>query len=147
MPEGDYLVPIGRADVKRQGRDVTIVATSRMVQVALAAAELLAGEGISAEVVDPRSLVPLDIDTIVGSVKKTSRAVVVDGGYRQYGITGEIAATIAEEAFDWLDAPVLRIAGENVPIPFSRSLEPLVLPDAPRLAAAVAGLVRGRPSP
>ena len=147
VPEGDYLVPIGQADVKRQGRDVTIVVTSRMVQVALAAAELLAGEGISAEVVDPRSLVPLDIDTIVGSVKKTSRAVVVDGGYRQYGITGEIAATIAEEAFDWLDAPVLRIAGENVPIPFSRSLEPLVLPDAPRLAASVAALVRGRPSP
>ena len=147
VPEGDYLVPIGQADVKRQGHDVSIIATSRMVRVALAAAELLAEEDISAEVVDPRSLVPLDVETLVASVKKTSRAVVVDGGYRQYGITGEIAATIAEEAFDWLDAPILRIAGENVPIPFSRSLEPLVLPDAPRLAAAVAGLVRGRPNP
>jgi len=144
VPEGDYLVAIGRADVKRQGRDVSIVATSRMVQVALAAAELLAGEGIAAEVVDPRSLVPLDIDTIVGSVKKTSRAVVVDGGYRQYGITGEIAATVAEHAFDWLDAPVLRIGGADVPIPFSKTLEPLVLPDAQRLARDATALVRGQ---
>jgi len=114
------------------------------VQVALAAAELLAAQGISAEVVDPRSLVPLDVATLVESVRKTSRAVVVDGGYRQYGVTGEIAATIAEEAFDWLDAPVLRIGAQNVPIPFGKSLEPLVVPDAPRLANAVAALVRRR---
>jgi pyruvate dehydrogenase E1 component beta subunit len=143
VPDGDEAVPIGRADVKRAGRDVAVVAVGRMVHVALKAAELLAADGIEAEVVDPRSLVPLDIETLVQSVKKTSRAVVIDGGYRQYGITGEIAATIAEEAFDWLDAPVLRLAGEDVPIPFSRSLEPLVLPDAARLAARVATLVRG----
>jgi pyruvate dehydrogenase E1 component beta subunit len=136
-------IPLGLAEVKRRGEDVTIVATSRMVQVALAAADLLQQQDISAEVVDPRSLVPLDVETLVQSVRKTSRAVVVDGGYRQYGITGEIAATINEVAFDWLDAPVIRIAGENVPIPFSKSLEPLVLPDPPRLAAAVAELVRG----
>jgi pyruvate/2-oxoglutarate/acetoin dehydrogenase E1 component len=109
----------------------------------LAAAELAAQEGISIEVVDPRSLVPLDIATIVNSVKKTSRAIVVDGGYRQYGITGEIAATIAEEAFDWLDAPVLRMGAENVPIPFSKSLEPLVLPSPRHLAEAASKLVRG----
>ncbi len=144
VPEGEHLVPIGVADVKRAGDDVTIVATSRMVQVALAAADLLAADGISAEVVDPRSLVPLDVATLVKSIKKTSRAVVVDGGYRQYGITGEIAATLNEQAFDWLDAPILRIGAENVPVPFSKSLEPLVLPDPPRLAAVVAALVRGR---
>lgn len=144
VPEGDAIVPIGKADIKRPGEDVTIIATSRMVHVALRAADLLAQQGISAEVADPRSLVPLDVETLVESVKKTSRAVVLDGGYRQYGVTGEIAATIAEEAFDWLDAPVLRIAAEDVPIPFSRSLEPLVVPDPPRVAAQVAALVRGR---
>jgi pyruvate/2-oxoglutarate/acetoin dehydrogenase E1 component len=143
VPEGEHLVAIGSADVKRSGTDVTVVATLRMTQVALAAAELLATQGISVEVVDPRSLVPLDTQTIVESVKRTSRAVVVDGGYRQYGITGEIAATIAEEAFDWLDAPVIRIGAENVPIPFSKALEPLVLPDPSRLAGSVAELVRG----
>jgi pyruvate dehydrogenase E1 component beta subunit len=133
-----------KADIKRAGKDVSIIATSRMMHVSLRAADLLAQDGISAEVVDPRSLVPLDVETLVQSVKKTSRAVVVDGGYRQYGITGEIAATIAEEAFDWLDAPVLRIGAEDVPIPFSRTLEPLVLPDAPRLAEKVSALERGR---
>ena len=88
--------------------------------------------------VDPRSLVPLDVDTLVGSVKRTSRAVVVDGGYRQYGVTGEIAATVAEEAFDWFDAPMIRVGGADVPIPFSRSIEPLTLPDAARLARIAA---------
>lgn len=143
VPEGEHVVSIGSADVKRSGKDVTVVATLRMTQVALAAAELLETQGISVEVVDPRSLVPLDTQTIIESVKRTSRAVVVDGGYRQYGITGEIAATIAEEAFDWLDAPVVRIGAENVPIPFSKTLEPLVLPDPSRLADSIAELVRG----
>lgn len=143
VPSGDYVVPIGVAEVKRPGNDVTIVATSRMLQVALAAADLLARDGISAEVIDPRTLVPLDVDTIVESVKKTSRAVVIDGGYRQFGITGEIAATIGELAFDWLDAPVIRIGGANLPIPFSKSLEPLVLPNAPRVATEVSALAGG----
>jgi len=143
VPEEDYVVPIGAAEVKRAGKDITLIATGRMVQTALAAAELLASEEISAEVVDPRTLVPLDVATLVDSVKKTSRAVVVDGGYRQYGITGEIAATVTEHAFDWLDAPVIRIGGADVPIPFSASLEPLVLPDAQRLARDTAALVRG----
>jgi len=144
VPEGEYLVPIGRADIKRKGEDVTIVAVSRMVQVALAAADLLTEQGISVEIVDPCSLVPLDIDTLVNSVKKTSRAIVVDGGCQQYGVTGELAATIAEQAFDWLDAPVMRFGAESVPIPFSKSLEPLVLPDPPRVAAAAAALVQGQ---
>ena len=143
VPEGDHVVPIGSAEVKRAGRDVTIIAIGRMVHVAMAAAELMAKDNISAEVVDPRSLVPLDIDTLVASVKKTSRAIVVDGGYRQYGVTGEIAATVAEHAFDWLDAPVIRIGGADVPIPFSKTLEPLVLPDAQRLARDATALVRG----
>ena len=124
-------------------RDDGHVATGRMVHVALAAATLLAKEEISAEVIDPRSLVPLDVDTLVASVKKTSRAVVVDGGYRQYGVTGEIAATVAEHAFDWLDAPVIRLGGADIPIPFSKTLEPLVLPDDQRLARDTAALVRG----
>jgi pyruvate dehydrogenase E1 component beta subunit len=144
VPDDDYVVPIGSADIKRIGQDVTMIATGRMVHTALAAAELLAKDDISVEVVDPRSLVPLDIDTLVESVKKTSRAVVVDGGYRQYGITGEIAATVAEHAFDWLDAPVIRIGGADVPIPFSKTLEPLVLPDAQRLAREAAALVHGQ---
>jgi pyruvate/2-oxoglutarate/acetoin dehydrogenase E1 component len=144
VPDGDHVVPIGSAAIKREGRDVTIIAVSRMLHTALAAADMLAKEDISAEVVDPRSLVPLDVETLVESVKKTSRAIVVDGGYRQYGIMGEIAATVAEHAFDWLDAPVLRIGGADVPIPFSKTLEPLVLPDAERLARHAAALVRGQ---
>ncbi|HYA05258.1 MAG TPA: alpha-ketoacid dehydrogenase subunit beta [Xanthobacteraceae bacterium] len=143
VPEGDYVVPIGSADIKRTGRDLTMIATGRMAHVALAAAELLAKDDISAEVIDPRSLVPLDLDTLVASVKRTSRAIVADGGYRQYGVTGEIAAIVTEHAFDWLDAPVLRIGAADVPIPFSKSLEPLVLPDARRLAREAAALVRG----
>jgi len=144
VPDGDHVVPIGSAAVKHEGRDVTIIAVGRMVHIALAAAELLAKEDISAEVVDPRSLVPLDLDTLVTSVKKTSRAIVVDGGYRQYGITGEIASSVAELAFDWLDAPVFRIGGADVPIPLSKTLEPLALPDAQRLARDAAALVRGQ---
>lgn len=144
VPEGDHIVRIGRADVKREGRDVTLIAVSRMVHVALAAAALLAEQDISAEVVDPRSLVPLDVETLVASVKKTSRAIVIDGGYRQYGVTGEIAATVGEHAFDWLDAPVLRVGGADVPIPFSNALELLMLPDAERLAREAAALVRGQ---
>lgn len=144
VPDHDHIVPIGRADVKREGRDVTIIAISRMVHTALAAAELLAKDDISVEVLDPRSLVPLDIDALVASVKKTSRAIVVDGGYLQYGVTGELAATISEHAFDYLDAPVLRVGSADVPIPFSKTLEPLMLPDAEKLAQIAAALVRGQ---
>jgi len=136
VPEEDYVVPIGVAEVKRAGKDITLIATGRMVQTALAAAELLASEEISAEVVDPRTLVPLDVATLVDSVKKTSRAVVVDGGYRQYGITGEIAATVTEHAFDWLDAPVTRVTGKDVPMPYAANLEKLALPSVAEVVQA-----------
>jgi len=129
VPEEAYMVPLGQADVKREGRDVTIIALSRMVKVALEASVDLEARGISAEVIDPRSLVPLDIETLVHSVMKTSRVLIVDGGYQGFGVTGELAALIGEKAFDYLDAPVLRLGAPDVPIPFSRSLEPLVVPD------------------
>jgi pyruvate dehydrogenase E1 component beta subunit len=128
VPEDEYLVPLGVADVKREGEDLTIVATSSMVYVALEAAEQLAADGISAEVVDPRTIVPLDRETIVGSAAKTGRAIVVDEGHRSYGIGAEIAALIAEEAFFELDAPVRRVCAMDVPIPFSPVLEDLTVP-------------------
>jgi len=143
VPEGEHLVPLGAADVKRTGRDVTVVAVGRMVQHALKAAAALAEEGIEVEVVDPRTLVPLDLDALVASVRKTNRALVVDGGASQYGAGGEIAASLAEAAFDWLDAPVARLCAENVPIPISRSLEPLVQPSPATIADAVRRLMTG----
>jgi acetoin:2,6-dichlorophenolindophenol oxidoreductase subunit beta len=141
VPAGDHVVPLGLAEVKRAGRDVTVVAIGRMVTRALAAAEQLAKRGIEVEVIDPRTLVPLDVDTLVSSVKRTSRALVVDGGSRQFGAAGELVATLADEAFDWLDAPVKRLAAADVPIPFSRTLEPLVQPSEAGIAEAVRELV------
>lgn len=130
VPEDDYTIPLGAADIKRQGTDITLVATSSMVHVALQAAAMLDEIGVSAEVVDPRTLVPLDKHTLIESAKKTSRAIVVDEGYEQYGITAEIASVIADGAFYYLDAPVKRIGAMNVPIPFSPALEDLTIPDA-----------------
>jgi pyruvate dehydrogenase E1 component beta subunit len=123
VPEGEYSIPFGVADVKRAGTDITIVATSSMVQVALAAAESLEQLGISAEVVDPRTTYPLDKHTLIESAKKTSRAIVVDEGYERYGVTAELAAIIAEGAFYYLDAPVRRMGAMDVPVPFSPVLE------------------------
>lgn len=137
VPEEPYTVPIGKADIKREGTDVTIVSVSMGVYQSLLAAEELAKEGISAEVLDLRSLVPLDRDAIVESVKKTHRLLVVDEDYLSYGMTGEVAATVAERALEYLDAPVKRLAVPDVPIPFSRPLEQAVLPDAPKIVAAV----------
>jgi pyruvate dehydrogenase E1 component beta subunit len=128
VPAEDYTIPLGVADVKRAGSDITLVATSSMVQVALAAAERLAETGISAEVVDPRTTYPLDKATLVESAKKTSRAIVIDEGYNRYGVTAEIASVIAEGAFYYLDAPVLRMGAMDVPIPFSPVLEDLTVP-------------------
>ncbi|HYM92124.1 MAG TPA: alpha-ketoacid dehydrogenase subunit beta [bacterium] len=136
VPEGEYTVPLGVADVKRAGADVTIVATSSMVHVALDAAARLEGEGIGAEVVDPRTLLPLDAATLVASAKKTGRVIVVDEGYGQYGVTGEIASVITEGAFDHLDAPVRRMGAMNVPIPFSPVLEDQTVPTATAVADA-----------
>src|SRR5919202_447956 len=128
VPDGDYVVPIGKADIKREGEDVTIVSYSRMVQVALQAAEALANEGISAEVVDLRSLRPLDMDTVVESVKKTNRAMIVHEGWRKFGAGAEIAAQIQEFAFDYLDHPIERVTGVEVPLPYATSLESAALP-------------------
>ncbi|HXA66510.1 MAG TPA: alpha-ketoacid dehydrogenase subunit beta [Bryobacteraceae bacterium] len=123
VPTEEYTIPLGVADIKRIGNDVTIVATSSMVQVALGAASLLEESGISAEVIDPRTLWPLDEKTIIDSVKKTSRAMVIDEGYERYGVTAEIASVIAQGAFFDLEAPVKRMGAMHVPIPFSPPLE------------------------
>src|SRR6184192_1898878 len=128
VPEGEYTIPFGVADVKREGEDVTIVATSSMVQVALGAAEMLEKIGVSAEVIDPRTTWPLDEKTLVESAKKTSRAIVVDEGYGRYGVSGEIASVIAEGAFYSLDAPVKLMGAMHVPIPFSPPLEDVTVP-------------------
>jgi pyruvate dehydrogenase E1 component beta subunit len=128
VPAGEYTIPLGVADVKREGRDITLVATSSMVQVALGAATMLDEIGISAEVVDPRTMWPLDEKTLVESARKTSRALVIDEGYFRYGVTGEIASVIAEGAFYDLDGPVRRIGARHVPIPFSPPLEDATVP-------------------
>ena len=130
VPEEEYTIPFGVADIKREGTDITLVGTSSMVQVVLAAAERLAEIGISAEVVDPRTTLPLDKQTLIESAKKTSRAMVVDEGYEGYGVTAELAAVIADGAFYYLDAPVKRMGAMDVPIPFSPVLEDLTIPTA-----------------
>jgi acetoin:2,6-dichlorophenolindophenol oxidoreductase subunit beta len=142
VPEGDFVLPFGEAEVKRAGEDITIVAISSMVLVALEAADILAAEGISAEVVDPRTTVPLDVEALVRSAKKTSRAIVVDEGYQRYGVTAEIAAVISDEAFFYLDAPVKRMGAMDVPVPFSPVLEDLTVPTAETVAAEARRLCR-----
>ncbi len=144
VPDGEHLIPFGVADVKRRGTDVTIIATSSMVQASLAAAELLAARGIDAEVIDPRTTRPLDEETIVAAVECTGRAVVVDEGHRSYGVTAEIAATIAERCFYHLDAPVRRLGARDVPVPFSPPLEDVTVPTPETIAATVDDLVAGR---
>jgi pyruvate/2-oxoglutarate/acetoin dehydrogenase E1 component len=143
VPEDDYTIPFGIADIKRPGTDMTIVATSSMVQVALAAAEMLEKLNISAEVIDPRTMFPLDKQTLIESARKTSRALVVDEGYERYGVTAELAAVIAEGAFYYLDAPVKRMGAMDVPIPFSPVLEDLTVP-TPEKVVAVAKTLCGR---
>lgn len=130
VPEVEYTLPLGQADVKRTGEDITIVATSSMVYVALEAAEKLDSIGISAELIDPRTTNPLDTEALIQSAQKTSRALVLDEGYSQYGVTGEIASVIADGAFYYLDAPVKRIGAMNVPVPFSPAMEDLTIPNA-----------------
>jgi pyruvate/2-oxoglutarate/acetoin dehydrogenase E1 component len=142
VPSDEYTIPFGVADVKRTGSDVTIVATSSMVQASLAAAELLAADGIDAEVIDPRTTSPLDEETLIRSVEKTSRAIVVDEGHRRYGVTAELASVIAERAFYHLDAPVRRLGALDVPVPFSPPLEDVTVPTPESIAAAAKELVR-----
>jgi pyruvate dehydrogenase E1 component beta subunit len=144
VPEGDYTVPIGVAEVKREGTDVTVIGYSRMTYVAMQVAEKLAkDEGISVEVIDLRSLRPLDRPTIVNSIKKTNRAVIIEEDWRSYGIGAEVAATIQEEAFDYLDAPVLRVAGLEVPLPYAEQLSKASKPSAPDLVDAIHKVLRG----
>ena len=128
VPENDYVEPIGVSKVQRAGRDVTIVAYSKMLQSALQAADQLAGEGIEAEVVDLRSLRPLDMDPILESFRRTNRAVIVEEGWRSFGVGAEVAARIYEEAFDYADAPIKRVAQKEVPLPYNRKLEQMALP-------------------
>src|SRR2546422_4516783 len=142
VPQEDYTIPFGLADVKRAGSDVTIVATSSMVQVALGAAKLLEEEGISAEVIDPRTMWPLDEKTLIDSAKKTARVIVVDEGYARYGVTAEIASVIAEGAFFNLEAPVKRIGAMHVPIPFSPPLEDATIPTEQSVFEAARKLCR-----
>ncbi|HEY7200871.1 MAG TPA: alpha-ketoacid dehydrogenase subunit beta [Candidatus Dormibacteraeota bacterium] len=144
VPAEDYTIPLGVADVKRPGRDVTVVATSSMVQVALSAAEILAGEGIEAEVIDPRTTVPLDVEALVASAARTGRVIVVDEGHRAYGVTAEIASSITEGAFYHLDAPVQRVAAMDVPVPFSPVLEDRTVPTPDAVVERARDLVRGR---
>ena len=143
VPAEEYTIPLGVAEVKRSGRDITLIATSSMVQVALAAAGSLVSNGIDAEVVDVRTTAPLDKQTLIESVKKTGRAIVVDEGYERYGVTAEIASVVAEGAFYYLDAPVKRMGAMDVPVPFSPVLEDRTVP-TPESVAAMAEQLCGK---
>src|SRR2546425_2655972 len=142
VPDGEYTIPFGQADIKRPGTDLTIVATSSMVQVALRAAQLLEALEISAEVVDPRTTVPLDARTLVDSAKKTSRVIVVDEGSQRYGVTAELAAVIGEGAFHYLDAPVRRLGALGVPVPFLPVLGGFTVPTSERVGETPEGFGR-----
>ena len=142
VPDTDYTVPFGVASVRRTGKDVTIIGLQRMVEIALEAADHLAEEGIEAEVIDPRTIVPLDLDTIIKSVKKTHRVVIVHEAHERVGFGAELVAQIVQHAFDYLDAPPARVANPNVPTPFNRILENLSIPSAAQVAQAVRGLMR-----
>jgi pyruvate dehydrogenase E1 component beta subunit len=133
----DFTIPLGVADIKREGTDVTIVARSLMVPIALKAADTLQEQGVSCEVIDPRTIRPLDIDTIIESVKKTNRVVLAEESHPVCGINAEISAAIMERAMDYLDAPVKRVSGIDVPMPYAKNLENLVVPDVDRVIAAV----------
>jgi pyruvate/2-oxoglutarate/acetoin dehydrogenase E1 component len=135
--DDDFTIPFGVAEIKRAGTDVSLIATSSMVGVCLEAAEQLQASGVSAEVVDPRTLYPLDKETLIESVRKTGYAVVVDEGALRYGVTGELVATVSEGAFDYLDAPVMRIGAADVPVPFSPPLEIPTIPDVQRVIEVV----------
>jgi len=145
VPEGMYTIPLGTAEVKREGRDLTIVATSIMIQRSLEAAEQLAQEGIEVEVVDPRTLKPLDEETIIRSVMKTGRVLIVHEACKTGGYGGELAAVIASsEAFDYLDAPIVRLAGRDIPIPYNRTLEYHAVPQVENIVETARQLAQGR---
>ena len=137
VPDGEHVVPLGVADVKREGKDVTLVAYGKMVGLALKAADELAKDGVSAEVVDPRTIRPLDVATIAASVRKTNRCVIVEEAWPFAGVGAQVVDEIQREAFDWLDAPILRVTGADVPMPYNKQLEKLAKPDVPKVVAAV----------
>jgi pyruvate dehydrogenase E1 component beta subunit len=141
VPEGEFTLPLGVAAVCREGDDITLIATSSMVGVALKAAEVLEEEGVSAEVIDPRTLTPLDETTLVDSVKKTSRCIVVDEGHRRFGAGAEISATVAARAFSSLNAPVERIGALDAPIPFNPRLEAATIPSVEIVVACARALL------
>jgi pyruvate dehydrogenase E1 component beta subunit len=137
VPDGDFTEPIGVSKVQREGKDVTIVTYCRGLQLSMQAAEQLAGEGIQAEVVDLRTLRPLDMGPVLESFKKTNRAVIVEEGWLSYGVGAEISARLYEEAFDYVDAPIKRVAQKEVPLPYNRTLEQAALPQVADVVAAV----------
>jgi pyruvate dehydrogenase E1 component beta subunit len=137
VPEGDYIIPLDQAKVQRFGRDVTIVTYSKMLDLSLKAAEQLAKEGIEAEIVDLRALRPLDMAPVLESFKKTNRAVIVEEGWRSFGVGSEVAARIYEAAFDYVDAPIHRVAQKEVPLPYNRTLEQMALPQVEDIIRAV----------
>jgi pyruvate dehydrogenase E1 component beta subunit len=143
VPEEEYLIPFGEANILREGRDITLIGTSSMVQMCEKAAEMLAEQGIEAEVIDPRTIVPLDEEALINSVKKTSRAIVVDEGHQSFGITGEIASRLNEKAFYHLDAPVQRLGAMDVPVPFSPALEDITVPTPERVVEQALKAVKG----
>lgn len=137
VPDGDYTIPLGKSKVQRPGKDVTIVTYSKMLELSNKAADQLAKEGIEAEIVDLRSLRPLDMHPVLESFKKTNRAVIVEEGWRSYGVGSEVAARIYEEAFDYIDAPIKRVAQKEVPLPYNRTLEQMALPQVEDIVKAV----------
>lgn len=137
VPEGDYLIPIGESKIQRPGKDVTIVTYSKMLELSNKAADLLAQEGIEAEIVDLRTLQPLDMKPVFESFKKTNRAVVVEEGWRSFGVGAEVVSRIYEEAFDFIDAPIQRVAQKEVPLPYNRNLEQIALPQVEDIINAV----------
>jgi pyruvate dehydrogenase E1 component beta subunit len=137
VPEGDYVVPLGKSTIQRPGKDVTIVTYSKGLEISMKAAEDLAKDGIEVEIVDLRSLRPLDMDPVIESFKKTNRAVIVEEGWRSFGVGAEVSSRIYEQAFDYVDAPVVRVAQKEVPLPYNRALEQSALPQPADVVAAV----------
>ncbi|MBI9048232.1 MAG: alpha-ketoacid dehydrogenase subunit beta [Anaerolineaceae bacterium] len=137
VPEGDYIVPIGKSDIKREGKDVTLVTYSKMLETSMKAVDILEKEGIDVEVVDLRSLRPLDMGPVLDSVRKTNRAVIVEEGWMSFGVGAEVSARIYEEGFDYMDAPVKRVAQKEVPLPYNQALEQMAIPQVDDVVRAV----------
>jgi pyruvate dehydrogenase E1 component beta subunit len=137
VPEGDYTIPLGKSKIHRPGKDVTLVTYSKMLEISSKAADQLAKEGIDVEIIDLRSLRPLDMEPVLESFKKTNRAVTVEEGWRSYGVGSEVASRLYEEAFDYVDAPIKRVAQKEVPLPYNRTLEQMALPQVEDVIKAV----------